>query len=102
MLCFSGRTIFHNKKASEYVRTAVKEKPNMTSMEFCKWVNKTLLPNSTLEPGFPQRVSVETLRKWLHEMGFEVVTVRKGIVTSIKSRKSFLRKMVKIGFLHIL
>ena len=42
-----------NKKATAYVRAnaAVKGKPNMTSMEFCKWVNKTLLPNSTLEPG---------------------------------------------------
>ena len=98
-----------NKKATEYVRSnaAVKGKPNMTSIEFCKWVNKTLLPNSTLEPGFPRRVSVETSRKWLHEMGFEVVTARKGIFVDgherpdvIESRKNFLRKMVKIGFLH--
>ena len=93
----------------EYVRAnaAVKGKPNLTSIEFCKWVNKTLLPNSTLEPGFPRRVSVETSRKWLHEMGFEVVTARKGIFVDgherpdvIESRKGFLRKMVKIGFLH--
>jgi hypothetical protein len=98
-----------NKKATAYVRAnaAVKGKPNMTSIEFCKWVNKTLLPNSTLEPGFPRRVSVETSRKWLHEMGFEVLTARKGIFIDgherldvIESRKTFLRKMVKIGFLH--
>ena len=98
-----------NKKATEYVRSnaAVKGKPNMTSIEFCKWVNKTLLPNSTLEPGFPRQVSVETSRKCLHEMGFEVVTARKGIFVDgherpdvIESRKNFLRKMVKIGFLH--
>ena len=62
-----------NKKATAYVRAnaAVKGKPNMTSIEFCKWVNKTLLPNSTLEHGFPRRVSVETSWKWLHEMGFD-------------------------------
>ena len=68
-----------NKKASEYVRAnaAVKRKPNMTSMEFCKWVNKILLPNSTLEPGFPPQISVETSRKWLHQMGFEVLTAKK-------------------------
>ena len=98
-----------DKKAVEYVRAnaAVKGKPNMTPIEFCKWVNKTLLPNSTLEPEFPRRVSVETSRKWLHEMGFEVVTARKGIFVDgherpdvIESRKTFLRKMVKIGFLH--
>ena len=28
------------------------------------------------EPGFP----VETAQKWLHEMGFEVLTARKGIL----------------------
>lgn len=98
-----------NKRASEYVRAnaAVKGKPNMTSMEFCKWVNKTLLPNSTLEPGFPRRISVETARKWLHEMGFEVLTAKKGIFVDgherpdvVESRKNFLRKMVKLGFLH--
>ena len=95
-----------NKKAVEYFRAndAVKGKPNMTSIEFCKWVNKTLLPNSTLEPGFPRRVSVETSRKWIHEMGFEVLTARKGIFIDgpdvIESRKTFLRKMVKIGFSH--
>lgn len=35
-----------NKKVTEYVRAnaAVKGKPNMTLIEFCKWVNKTLLP----------------------------------------------------------
>ena len=44
-----------NRKASEYVRAnaAVKGRPNLTSIEFCKWVNKSLLPNTTLEPGFP-------------------------------------------------
>jgi hypothetical protein len=89
-----------NKKVTEYVRAnaAVKGKPNMTLIEFCKWVNKTLLPNSTLEPGFPRRVSVETSRKWLHEMGFEVLTARKGIFIDgherpdvIESQKTFLR-----------
>ena len=50
------------EKAAEYVRanSAVKGTPNMTVMDFCKWVNKTLLPNSMLEPGFPRKVSVET------------------------------------------
>jgi len=35
-----------NQKASEYVRSnaSVKGRPNMTTIDFCKWVNKTLLP----------------------------------------------------------
>ena len=47
-----------NKKAAEYVRlnASVKGTPNMTAIAFCKWVNKTLLPNSTFEPGFPRSV----------------------------------------------
>ena len=99
------------KRASEYVRAnaAAKGKPNLTTVDFCKWVNKSLLPNSTLEPGFPQQISVETARKWLHEMGFEVLTARKGLFIDghertdvVKSCAIFLRKMVKIGFLHFL
>ena len=79
----------------------------MTTTDFCKWVNKTLLPNFTLEPGFPQKVSVETARTWLHHLGFEVLTPKKGIFIDgherpdvVASRKTILRKMVKIGFLH--
>ena len=95
--------------ASEYVcaNSAVKRKPNMTILEFCKWVNKSLPPNSTIEPGFPRKIGVETARKWLHETGFEVLTARKGIFIDGHERedvvlycKEFLRRMIKIGFLH--
>ena len=93
-----------NKKASEYVRAnaAVKGAPNMTTTDFCKWVNKTLLPNFTLEPEFPRKVSVETAHTWLHHLGFEVLTPKKGHehLDVIASCETFLRKMVKIGFLH--
>ena len=98
-----------NKHAAEYVRanTAVKGKPNMTVIDFCKWVNKSLLPNLTIEPGFPRKIAVETVHKWLHQLGFEVLTVRKGIFIDghecedvVLYRKEFLRRMVKIGFLH--
>ena len=70
-------------------------------------MNKFLLPNSTLEPGYPRTVSVETARKWLHHLGFKVISAKKGIFYDgheredvIQSRKLFLRKMAKIGFLH--
>ena len=51
----------------------------MTVINFCKWANKSLLPNSTIGPGFPRKIAIETARKWLHELGFEVLTARKGI-----------------------
>ena len=98
-----------NQKVAEYVRMnqSVKGTPNMTAIDFGKWVNKSLLPNSTLEPGYPRKVSVETARRWLHQLGFEIITPRKGIFIDgheredvAEYRKIFLRRMVKIGFLH--
>lgn len=98
-----------NKKAVQYVRVnaAVKGKPNMTALSFCKWVNKSLLPNCTLEPGYPRSISVETARTWLHCLGFQVLSPKKGIFIDgheredvVHSRKLFLRKMVKVGFIH--
>ena len=79
----------------------------MTSMDFCKWVNQSLLPNSTLEPGYPRKVSVETAHKWLHQLGFEVLSAKKGIFIDgheredvAAYRKEFLHQMMEIGFLH--
>ena len=98
-----------NKKATEYVRAnaAVKGRPNLTSLDFCKWVNERFLPNCSLEPGFPRKIGLETARLWLHHLGFEVLTAQKGIFIDgherpdvIETRKLFLRKMTKIGFLH--
>ena len=98
-----------NKKANQYVRSnaAVKGRPNLTSIDFCCWVNESLLPNSTLEPGFPRKICLETARKWLHQLCFEVLTTQKGIFIDghehsdvIESRKLYLRKMAKLGFLH--
>ena len=86
---------------------AVKGRPNLSTVDFCKWVNECFLPNCTLEPGFPHKIGLETARLWLHHLGFEVLTVRKGIFIDgherpdvIDARKLFLRKMTKIGFLH--
>ena len=51
-----------NKKATTFVRenAHVKGRPNLTTHSFCQWINEILLPNESLDPGFPQRVSVET------------------------------------------
>ena len=99
-----------NKKAVEYIQdnVSVKGRPNLRTVTFCKWVNEYFLPNCTLEPGFPHKISLETARLWLHHLGFEVLTVRKGIFIDgheqldvIDAQKLFLRKMTKLGFLHI-
>ena len=49
----------------------------MTARSFCQWVNEELWPNESLELGFPRRVSIETSRKWLHELGFHVLDQKK-------------------------
>ena len=94
-----------NEKAQNFVRAnaAVKGKPHLTVVTFCKWINKALLTNSTLEPGYPRNLSSETARKWLHHLGFEVLTIRKGIFIDgherddvVEARKLFLRKMTKL------
>ena len=98
-----------NEKTSKYVRenSNVKGMPNLTVSSFCHWLNHDLLPNSCLEPGFPRHVSVETARKWLHFLGFEVLSSSKGMYFDgheredvVKERCGFLRKMVELGFLH--
>ena len=98
-----------NKKAIKYVRlnNNVKGRPNLTIGSFCEWVNNDLLPNETLEPGFPRKVSVETAHKWLHQLGFEVKVKKKGTFVDgherddvVEYRSQFLRKMIGLGFLN--
>ena len=78
----------------------------MTAITFCRWVNESLLPNSILEPGYPRHVSVQTARKWLHELGFQVLDKKKGIYIDgherpdvVQHRWCFLRQLVAGGFL---
>ena len=68
-------------------------------------MNEALLPNSTLEPGFPRKIGLETGRTWLNHLGFEVLTAKREFFIDgherdddVESRKLFLRKMVKLGF----
>ena len=97
------------ERAREYVRenAAPRGRPNLTAGAFCQWVNNELLPNSVLEPGYPRSVSVETARKWLHELGFNVLQMSKGVFIDgherpdvVESREKFLRKMTECGFLR--
>lgn len=98
-----------NKKAIKYIRlnNNVKGKPNLTVHSFCEYINEDLLQNETLEPGFPRRISVETARKWLHQLGFQVMEKKKGTFVDgheredvVEYRLKFLRKMVGLGFLN--
>lgn len=95
-----------NRKACRYVRehANVKGEPNLTIASFCRWINDELLPNASLPPGFPRRVSLETARKWMHEMGFETLSVTKGMFFDgherpdvVEARKQFLEDMVTVG-----
>ena len=97
------------EKARVYVRAnaAPRGRPNLTSNAFCQWVNNDLLPNSVLEPGYPRKVSVETARKWLHELGFDIFQLSKGVFIDghersdvVESRVKFLRTMTEYGFLR--
>lgn len=73
---------------------------------FCQWVNDELLPNTTLEPGFPRKIGFETARKWMHELGFAVVSKKGTYVDGherddvVKYWQTFLRRMVGLGFLN--
>ena len=44
-----------NRKAARHIRenASVKGQPNLTVSQFCQWANDDLVPNETLEPGFP-------------------------------------------------
>ena len=97
------------EKARVYVRenAAPRGRPNLTAGAFCQWVNNELLPNSVLEPGYPRRVAVETARKWLHNLGFDVLQLSKGVFIDghersdvVESRVKFLEKMTECGFLR--
>lgn len=60
------------KLAASWIRenSFRKGEPNMTALSLCQWVNSGLLPSITLGPDMPRRISVETARRWLHQLGF--------------------------------
>lgn len=95
-----------NKKANKYVRenTIVTGRPNMTAGSFCRWVNEDLLNNLVLPPGYLRHVSLETARKWLHNLGFQVLDHKKGTYCDghersdvVEYRSKFLRKMITMS-----
>lgn len=98
---FCGQT----KVKHVHENASVKGNPNLNVGQLCQWVNDDLLPNETLEPGFPRKVSMETARKWMIELGFSVVRKKKGTYVDghehedvVDYCKTLLRKMVSLGF----
>ena len=69
------------KDACEWVRENAfrKGKPNMTASSFCEYVNSTLLPGHHLPPHFPRTITLRTATRWLHHLGFRVMSHKKGV-----------------------
>ena len=76
------------EKAARYIRenANVKGHPKLTAGKFCQWVNNDLLPNQTLECGFLRKISLETARKWMLELSFNVVRKKKGTYVNGRER----------------
>ena len=62
-----------------WANTQVKGRPNMTSIDFCRWVNESLPPNSTLGPVSLEKLASKQLVNGCITLGFEVLTAKKGI-----------------------
>ena len=97
--------------ALEWVRNnaCVKGKPNMTAAEFCSWVNCNLLPK-VLEnhASAPSKISVRTARRWLHKLGFEQVSSKKGIYIDghertdvVEYRMLYLKRLDILASTHL-
>ena len=95
----------------EWVRNNayVKGKPNMTAEDFCSWVNVNLLPR-VLEnhASAPSKITARTARSWLHKLGFEQVSSKKGIYINgyeradvVEYRKLYLKKLDILASTHL-
>ena len=72
----------YRDKALAWVQanTYSKGTPSMTAKQFCKWVNDHLLPDVILyHPQVPQKISIHTATRWLHQIGFQPSPTHKGV-----------------------
>ena len=93
----------------EYVRKEgwKKGQPNMRAADFAQWINDELLPGATLPPQFPRRISVETARVWLHQLGFTYMDKKKGTYCDgheredvVSAREEFLNTISELEESH--
>ena len=97
--------------ALEWVRNnaCVKGKPNMTAAKFCSWVNCNLLPKVLENHASAfSKISVRTARRWLHKLGFEQVSSKKGIYIDghertnvVEYRKLYLKRLDILASTHL-
>ena len=71
----------------------VKGQPNMTAQSFCDWVNSELLISSHLPPFPPREISMRTAVRWLHHLGFKLVSHKKGVYIDGHEREDVVKPL---------
>ena len=94
----------------EWVRghASVKGVPNMTALDFCNWANGTLLPLvREHHPSIPAKISLTTGCRWLHKLGFQPSSTRKGVYIDgherndvVEYRTLYLRRLEILSNTH--
>ena len=84
-----------------------KGEPNMTAGKFCQYVNEELLPSHVLPANLPRTISLRTANRWLHHLGFNPSSHKKGSYVDgheredvVKSRKEFLKVLSDLKASH--
>ncbi len=100
----------YKKMALEWIRSnsSVKGRPNMTAVIFRSWVVSVLLPQVKLHhPQVPSSISDRTAIRWLHQLGFEPTSTKKGVYIDghersdvVEYRKLYLRKLEILESTH--
>ena len=86
----------------------VSGQPNMVATDFCSWVTETLLPIvREHHPNVPQKISLSTGQRWLHKLGFQPSTTRKGVYIDghersdvVEYRKVYVRRLEVLAITH--
>ena len=81
----------------------------MVASDFCEWINSNLLPSvREHHPNIPDSVSVRTARRWLHKLGFDPCSTKKGVYIDgheqsdvVEYRKLYLRRLEVISLTHV-
>ena len=100
----------YRDKALAWARanTYSKGTPSMTAKQFCKWINDHLLPDVILyHPQVPQKISIHTATRWLHQIGFQPSPTHKGVYLDgheredvVQYRKLYLQKLEILEATH--
>ena len=92
------------------LNSSVKGRPNMTASDFRSWVISVFLPQVKLHhPQVPSSISERTAARWLHQLGFEAASTKKGVYIDghersdvVEYRKLYLRKLEILESTHAL